>query len=116
MDRAAAGSQALRDATAGVSVRIQQVVRDGTDERCYVVRVDDGGVTVRAGRDADAEIVVTEDVATAAAVARGDLSPQEAFMTGRIRVAGDVPALLACYEALGRAGDAFAEVRAATTY
>ncbi|HEX5265334.1 MAG TPA: SCP2 sterol-binding domain-containing protein [Acidimicrobiales bacterium] len=116
MDRAAAGSEALRRATAGVRVRIQQVVRDGTDERCYVVSVDDGLVRVRAGREPDAEVVVTEDAATAAAVARGELSAQTAFMTGRIRVAGDIPALLACYEALGGADDAFAGVRAVTTW
>ena len=116
MDRAAAGSEALRRATAGVRVCIQQVVRDGTEERCYVVTVDDGRVSVRAGREHEADVVVTEDAATAAALARGELSPQTAFMSGRIRVAGDIPALLACYEALGRAEDPFAGVRAATTY
>lgn len=116
MDRAAAGSDALRRATAGVRVRIQQVVRDGTEEHCYVVTVDDGRVGVRAGREPEADVVVTEDAATATAVARGELSPQTAFMSGLIRVAGDIPALLACYEALGGAGDAWAGVRAATTW
>ena len=116
MNRAASTSDELRRATAGVRVLIQQVVRDGTDERCYVVHVDDGRVSVRSGRDADADVVVTEDAETATAVARGDLTPQTAFMTGRIRVAGDISALLACYEALAGAGDAFAGVRAATTY
>ena len=116
MDRAAAGSDALRRATAGVRVRVQQVVRDGTEERCYVLCVDDGTVRVHSGRDPDADVVVTEDLATAAAVARGDLSPQTAFMSGSIRVAGDIPALLACHEALAGAGDAFGGVRAATTW
>ena len=83
---------------------------------CYVVSVDDGLVSVRAGREPDAEVVVTEDAATAAAVARGELSAHTAFMTGRIRVAGDIPALLACYEALGGADDAFGGVRAVTTW
>ena len=97
-------------------MRIQQVVRDGTDEHCYVLHVDDGKVSVHSGRDPDADVVVTEELATAVAVARGRLSPQTAFMSGSVRVAGDIPALLACYEALGGAGDPFARVRAATTW
>ena len=116
MNRAAAANPDLRRATARVRIRIQQVVRDGTDELCYVVGVDNGDVRVAAGRDPEAEITVTEDAETAAAVSRGDLTPQVAFMLGRIRVSGDMPALMDCYEALAEVNDAFAPVRAATTY
>lgn len=116
MNRAAAACEGLRRATADMGIRIQQVVGDGRDQRCYVVCVDHGSVTLRAGRDPAAEVTVTEDATTASALARGDMTPQTAFMTGRIRVGGDIPALLACYEALAGADDAFAGVRAATTY
>lgn len=116
MNRAAAACEGLRRATAELSIRIQQVVGTGADQRCYVVRVDRGRVTLSAGRDPDAEVTVTEDATTAAALARGDLTPQAAFMTGAVRVGGDIPALLACYEALAGADDAFGGVRAATTY
>ena len=116
MNSAAAGSDGLRHATAKVRLTIQQVVKRGEDERCYVVRVDHGRVTVEAGRDPDADLTITEDADTAAAVAQGEMSPQIAFMLGRIRVTGDMPALMASYEALAEADDAFAPVRAATSY
>jgi putative sterol carrier protein len=116
MNRAAAGSEDLRRATARTRLTVQQVVRGGDEERCYVVRVDHGRVAVEAGRDPGADITITEDAETAAAVARGELSPQIAFMLGRIRVTGDMPALMASYEALAGVEDVFAPVRAATSY
>ena len=116
MNRVAADSDQLREATRGVRLRIQQVVRDGADDRCYTVRVDDGQVTVAAGRDPAADVTLTEDTGTAGALARGEMGPQEAFMTGRIRVAGDIPALMACYEALAGLGEVFAAVRRVTTW
>ena len=116
MNSAAAGSDALRHATSKVRITIQQVVKSGEDERCYLVRVDNGKVSVEPGRDPGADLTITEDAETAAALARGEMSPQIAFMLGRIRVSGDMPALMASYEALAEADDAFAPVRAATSY
>ena len=116
MNSAASGSDSLRRATAKVRLTIQQVVKQGQDERCYLVRVDHGKVTVESGRDPAADLTITEDAETAAAVARGEMTPQIAFMLGRIRVSGDMPALMATYEALADVDDAFAPVRAATSY
>lgn len=116
MNRAASESDELRRATAKTRLTVQQVVRHGEDERCYVVRVDHGKVTVEAGRDQGADITITEDAETAAAVARGELSPQIAFMLGRVRVTGDMPGLMASYEALAGLEDVFAPVREATSY
>lgn len=116
MNEAAAGSAGLRQSTANVRINIQQVVRRGDEERCYVIRVDHGQVSVVAGRDADADLTITEDAETAGALARGEMSPQIAFMLGRIRVSGDMPALMSSYEALADVDDAFAPVRATTSY
>jgi putative sterol carrier protein len=116
MNRAVSTSPALRQATSAVSLTVQQVVRDGDQEHCYVVRIDHGTVTVEAGRAPEADITVTEDAETAAALAKGDLTPQAAFMVGRIRVGGDMSRLMTSYEALGDMDAAFAPVRAATTY
>ena len=50
----------------------------------------------------------TQDVETAAAVNRGELSAQAAFMTGRLRVGGDVQVLLDRQPALAEVDDIFA--------
>jgi len=117
LDRAAAGDAELTGLTAGVRLAIQQVVTGGPDgDVRYAVRLDDGAVRVVQGEDASADVTVTEDHATAVAVSRGELSPQAAFMTGRIRVGGDMAALMAHQALLHQLDAVFAGVRAATTY
>ena len=69
-----------------------------------------------AGEEDSADVTVTEDHATAVAVSRGELSPQAAFMTGRIRVGGDMAALMVHQAVLHQLDAVFAGVRAATTY
>ena len=96
---------------------IQQVVTLGTgDEVCWFVSVCADGVGVAAGRHGDPDITFTQDADTAAAIASGDQSAQAAFMSGRLRVGGDVRVLLDHQDDLGRLDDLFSDVRAATTY
>ena len=54
---------------------------------------------------------VSTDYATASSVAAGDLSAQLAFMEGRVRLGGDVAALLAASGALSRVDDVLAPIR-----
>ena len=117
LNEAAASSRELAQATAGTRLSVQQIVRRGPgDDVAYVVRIDCGTVSVAPGRDPAADVTVSEDLDTAAAVARGELNPQVAFLTGRVRVSGDVGRLVAEYEALAGLEDVFAPVRAATSY
>lgn len=103
--------------TEGLRLVVQQLVTDGPDgDVRYAVRIEDGRVAVVPGEAPDADVTVTEDHATATAVARGDLAAPVAFMTGRIRVTGDTRALLAAQPALHRLDAVFAEVRARTSF
>jgi putative sterol carrier protein len=114
---AADASSTLPGATAGMHLVVQQVVTGGPDgDVAYHVIVDDGRTTVRAGRADDPTITFTQDRDTARAVSRGELSAQGAFMAGRIRIRGDLPALVAQQDALLRVDDIFASVRATTEY
>ncbi len=72
--------------------------------------------TIRRGPHPAPTVTFTQDYATAASVARGDISAQEAFMTGRITLSGKAGALIAAGPALAALGDALAPVRASTTY
>jgi SCP-2 sterol transfer family len=98
-------------------VTVQQVVTGGpAGEVAYAATVGDGTVVIRVGRAERPDVTFSEDWATAAAIARGALSAQEAFMAGRLRVAGDMAALLRHGPALGRLADAFAEVQGRTAF
>jgi putative sterol carrier protein len=81
----------------------------------YVVRVEGGGVRAELG-DAAADVTFFEDYETAAAIARGELAPQQAVMSGRLKVSGDVSALVRNASALRAVEDAFAAARATTSY
>jgi len=100
-----------------VRVVVQQVVvEDDGREVAYAVRVADGGVRVEAGRAADPDVTFTQDRATAAAIARGELSAQAAFLDGRLRVGGDLAKVLDGARALSVVHDVFAGARADTAW
>jgi putative sterol carrier protein len=49
-------------------------------------------------------------------VARGQLSPQAAFLEGRIRVSGDMASVMETQDALVGIDTALADIRSATSY
>jgi putative sterol carrier protein len=110
----AAGAQAA--VAPDLDVVVQQVVVDGEDEVAYVVRVGEGRVRVTRGRDDGAQVSFTQNRATAGAIARGELAAQAAFMDGRLRVGGDLRALLHHAAVLAALEDVFAPARAETTW
>lgn len=131
VNEAARGSAALRGATAGVRLTLQQVVT-GTPagELRYWLRVDDGSVEAglgtagggegrsggNSGEGGGADATITQSYETATAVIRGNLSTEQAFLTGRIRLRGDIGLLLRHQGLLINLGEAFAEVHARTEY
>jgi putative sterol carrier protein len=66
--------------------------------------------------DLDIDATFTQDYATAAALFRGDLTAQEAFTAGRVRVKGNMAKLVASQPALAEVGAVFDDLRQATTY
>lgn len=100
-----------------VDVVVQQVVTGGPDgDVTYHVHLDRGAVHVRPGPADDPAVTFIQSWETAGAIARGELSAQGAFMTGRIRVRGDLAQLVAHSELLANVDDVFADLRAQTTY
>jgi len=82
----------------------------------YHVRVADHGIAIVRGRATDPDITFSEDYTAAAAIASGELSAPAALLAGRIRIGGDMAALIAHQGVLTRQDPVPAAVRAATTY
>jgi hypothetical protein len=112
----AVGRDPLPEDTGSCTVR--QVVQDGPGgEVRYDVVWD--GTRLRVDphpADAPADLVVTVDYATAAAIAQGHLSAQEGIDAGRIVLRGDLQHVRAARALLDAVDDRAAELRAATTY
>jgi hypothetical protein len=116
---AAARSRPGRAAASRPPVRliVQQTVRDTAwGDVTYAVEMSDDGVAVHAGPVDDPTVTLTTDLRTAAAIARGELAAQLAFMEGRLRIGGDVRALLTHGPGIAELGDHFATVRERTEW
>jgi putative sterol carrier protein len=115
----AALATAARDAAPPPELRLvlqQIVLEDRGDEIAYVIRIGDGVVSVDPGRAPDADVSFTQDRATASAIASGELSAQAAFMAGRLRVGGDLRAVLEQARDLAILDDVFRAARSTTTW
>ena len=99
-----------------VQLVVQQIVTDADGDVPYVIAIADGRVRVHRGRAERSDVSFTQDRATAAAIARGELSAQVAFLDGRLRLGGDLRAVLARAGDLAALDDAFAAARAATEW
>ena len=115
LHEAASTDADLAERTREVSLTIEQEVTGGPDgDVRYGMRFDRGSVAVTPGPVADATVRFPQDYATAASIAMGHGSAQRAFMTGRLRVGGDLRVLLAHGDVLAQLQDVFATVRART--
>lgn len=115
LHEAASNDAGLAERTRDVALTIEQEVTDGPlgDVR-YHMAFDHGSVSVAAGPAPEATVRFHQDYGTAASIAMGHGSAQRAFMTGRLRVGGDLRVLLAHGEVLAQMEDVFASVRAQT--
>ncbi len=100
------------DAASALTMEIEHDV----DGWRYHLEVNDGKVRFCPGPAPHATVRFCADRATAAAIARGTLSAQRAFMGGHLRVAGDVAALSRAQPVFAALDDVFAAVRAATDF
>ena len=129
LDEAASASETLAARAQGMDLVVQQQVFDlsaavpageptgsagAGEDFTYHVAFEDGRVAVRVGPAPSATIRFRQDLATALAIATGAMSAQRAFMTGKLRVGGDLSVLLTHGEALAELDDVFAAVRART--
>ena len=117
LDASVRGGAGFDDPPNDLSLVVEQQVThpDGSVTQFQVV-FDAGTVRVRPGVEAEADVRFIQDLATAEAIAQGTESAQRAFMTGHLRVGGDLRVLSDNGEVLARLNDAFSTVRQDTTF
>lgn len=87
-----------------------------SDDFVYHVVLDHDLASVNAGPAEDPTVTFTQDEATATGIATGRESAQRAFMSGALRVGGDLQLLATHQAVLAQLGDIFASVRATTEF
>ena len=86
------------------------------DAFVYHVVLDHGEVSVNSGPAQDPTVTFAQDEATARGIATGEESAQRAFMSGALRVGGDLQLLATHQAVLSQLGDVFASVRVTTDF
>ena len=109
----------LQEASRGVQLVFEQRVTppgaaDTPGIEWHVV-LDDGRVSLHRGPAADPTVTFSCDRDTAIAIQCGATSAQAAFMDGRMRLGGDVAALLAHQHLFSGLDDVLGPLRSATT-
>jgi putative sterol carrier protein len=102
--------EAFRTAAGQVSARIQQVIDTDGDETRYWIVIADGAIDMGIGDLDPVDATITQSYETAAALSRGELNAVTAFMTGKIKVAGNMGLLLSLQSALTRLPDAMSSI------
>ena len=103
-------SEDFRRAAAGHQATIQQVITGGEGDAHYWITIGDGQIDLGVGDIEGEDATITQSYDSAAALARGELSPVTAFMTGKLKIAGNMGMILGLQGALSRLPAAMAKI------
>lgn len=115
MKRVAAQATPLSETSRSVRLR-ESITGTAFGDVSYVLTISDDGMSINTASDQDADVTFTQDYETAAELHRGELTTQEAFFAGRVRVSGNLNVLLDHADLLQGVAPLFEQVRANTTY
>lgn len=93
-------SDAFKAAATNANVTIQNVINTPAGPKRYWMRFDAGTVQLEAGDAEKPDATIEQDYDTAVALAKSELNPVSAFMTGKIRINGSMMLLMQLQGAL----------------
>lgn len=104
------GSAGFKEAAAGKTAAIQQVIGDADGGTHYWIRIAGDEIDLGVGDLEAPDATITQTYETAVALAKSELSPVTAFMTGKIKIAGNMGLLLGLQNVLAMLPAAMATI------
>jgi putative sterol carrier protein len=96
-------NETFKSAAGSQTAKIQQVVTTPEGEKRYWFKLEAGQATLGEGDSPDnVDATITQDYDTAMAISKNELSGTAAYMSGKLRVAGDLMKLMQLQGALGQ--------------
>jgi putative sterol carrier protein len=85
----------FQNAITGIELAVQFDVSGAPDgDVAYYLTVKDGSVATDAGTNEGADVTVASDYETSKAISKGELNVQMAFMSGKIKVGGNMAKIM----------------------
>jgi putative sterol carrier protein len=103
-------SDTFRAAASAANVTIQNVIETPDGAKRYWMRFEGGSIKLEAGDAEKADATIEQDYATAVALAKSELNPVSAFMTGKIRINGSMMLLMQLQGALSELAKEMQEI------
>ena len=103
-------SETFRQAAAGKRATLQQVITAPDGDQRYWTVIDNGAIDMGLGDAANPDATISQAYDTAVALARRELSPVTGFMTGKIKVDGNMGLLLGLQAVLTQLPEAMARI------
>lgn len=94
-------NEQFKQAAGSHSARIQNVVSTPDGEVKYYFVLEGGQADVSLGEIDNSDATISQDYETAAALMKNELSATAAYMSGRIRIAGDLMRLMQLQGVIG---------------
>ena len=88
-------NEAFKNAAGSQSATIQQVVNTPEGDVKYYVKLDGGNLELALGEVEGADATITQDYDTAVALSKNELTGTAAYMSGKLKVSGDLMKLMA---------------------
>jgi putative sterol carrier protein len=95
-------NDAFKSAAGSQSAQVQQVVAGPEGETRYWFKLDGGQADLGLGDIDGADATITQDYDTAVALAKNELTGTAAYMSGKLRVSGDLMKLMQLQGVLGQ--------------
>ena len=104
--------EGFKNSIANVELTLQFETTDPPEgtEPVYHITIEDGTASAVPGPAAEPDATITNDYETAVAISKGELNTQMAFMTGKLKVGGNMAKLMMNQPMLSQYAEATADV------
>jgi putative sterol carrier protein len=88
-------NESFKSAISSIQLIVQQNVTGAPEgDTSYFLKLDGGQAQMGIGETEGPDVTITQDYDTAVAISKGELNAQNAFMTGKLKVAGNMAKLM----------------------
>jgi len=99
---ALASNDSVKSSAGSMTARVQQVVTAPDGEKRYWFKLEGGTVDLGMGDIDNPDATITQDYDTAVALSKNELTGTAAYMSGKLRVTGDLMKLMQLQGVLGQ--------------